>query len=72
VSHGETGLLVPTRDAKALAAAISTLLKDPDRRTRMGLAGLERVRRLFNAEQMVEKTLGVYQKLESKIFNLKS
>ncbi len=72
VSHGETGLLVPTRDAKALAAAISTLLKDPERRTRMGLAGLERVRRLFSAEQMVEKTLGVYQKLESKIFNLKS
>lgn len=72
VSHGETGLLVPTRDAKALAAAISTLLKDPDRRTRMGHAGLERVRRLFSSEQMVEKTLGVYQKLESKIFNLKS
>jgi L-malate glycosyltransferase len=72
VSHGETGLLVPTRDAKALAAAISTLLKDPDRRTQMGRAGLERVRRLFSSEQMVEKTLGVYQKLESKILNLKA
>ncbi len=72
VSHGETGLLVPTRDAKALAAAISTLLKDPDRRARMGHAGLERVRRLFSSEQMVEKTLGVYQKMESRNYNLES
>jgi glycosyltransferase involved in cell wall biosynthesis len=67
VSHGETGLLVPPRDAKALAAAITKLLKDPDRRERMGRAGLERVKRLFTAEQMVEKTLGVYRNLKSKI-----
>lgn len=65
VSHGETGLLVPPRDAKALALAISTLLKDPDRRERMGRAGLDRVRRLFSADEMVEKTLEVYRTLET-------
>jgi glycosyltransferase involved in cell wall biosynthesis len=62
VSHGETGLLVPPRDARELAAAIVKLLKDPERREKMGRAGLERVKRLFSAEQMVEKTLGVYRR----------
>jgi glycosyltransferase involved in cell wall biosynthesis len=66
VSHGETGLLVPPRDPKALATSIAQLLKDSDRRERMGRAGLERVKRLFTAEQMVEKTLGVYRDLKSK------
>jgi glycosyltransferase involved in cell wall biosynthesis len=64
VSHGETGLLVPTRDHRALAAAISGLLKNQDRRQRMGKAGLERVRRLFTAERMVERTLDVYRMRE--------
>ncbi len=50
VSHGETGLLVPPRDARELASAISKLLKDPERRERMGRAGLERVKRLFSAD----------------------
>jgi glycosyltransferase involved in cell wall biosynthesis len=67
VSHGETGLLVPPRDSKALAAAIANLLKDEDKRQRMGRAGLERVKRLFTAEQMVEQTLGVYRNLKSGI-----
>ena len=60
VSHGVTGLLVPPRDHRALANAISALLKDPDLRERMGRAGLERAQRLFSAEQMIEKTLDVY------------
>ena len=62
VSHGETGLLVPPRDPQELAAAITTLLKNPEQRERMGRAGLDRVKRLFSADQMVEKTLGVYRR----------
>ena len=64
VAHDETGILVPPRDARALAGAISKLLKDPDGRERMGRAGLERVQRLFTAERMVEKTLAVYRNLK--------
>jgi glycosyltransferase involved in cell wall biosynthesis len=60
VAHGETGLLVPPRDHRALASAIAELLKDRKRRERMGAAGLERVNRMFSAEQMVEKTIQVY------------
>jgi glycosyltransferase involved in cell wall biosynthesis len=66
VVHGETGLLVPPRDPRELAAAIVTLLNDPERRTRMGRAGLERVTRLFSADTMIERTLEVYRGLESK------
>jgi glycosyltransferase involved in cell wall biosynthesis len=62
VSHGETGILVQPRDARELAGAIAALLKDPQRRERMGRAGLERVKRLFSADQMVERTLAVYRK----------
>ena len=61
VANGETGLLVAPRDVAALAAAISSLLKDPARRTRMGEAGLARVQRIFSADQMVERTLEVYR-----------
>ena len=66
VEHGETGLLVHPRDARELAAAIVTLLNDPERRTRMGRAGLERVKRLFSADTMIERTLEVYRGLEPK------
>jgi glycosyltransferase involved in cell wall biosynthesis len=72
VSHGETGLLVQPRDARGLASAISTLLKDPVRREKMGRAGLERVKRIFSADEMVERTLAVYRNLGSKNYNLKS
>ena len=61
VVHGDTGLLVPPRDTQALARAISTLLKDGARRERMGRAGLDRVRQIFSADRMVERTLEVYQ-----------
>lgn len=72
VSHGETGLLVPPRDAHSLAAAIVELLKDPDRRARMGRAGLERVKRSFSVDEMVERTIGVYRTVESGSCNLES
>lgn len=61
VIEGETGLLVPPRDHHALARAIVQLLKDGNLRERMGSAGLERVRRIFSAGQMVDRTLEVYR-----------
>jgi glycosyltransferase involved in cell wall biosynthesis len=61
VVHGETGLLVPPRDHHALAEAIVRLLKDPNLRERMGHTGLERVKRVFSADRMVEQTLEVYR-----------
>lgn len=63
VVDGETGLVVPVRDPDALAAAIVGLLQDADLRSRYGQAGLARVRRVFNAERMVDETLEVYERV---------
>ena len=47
IVHGETGLLAPERDAAAFAEALLGLIRDPERRERMGRAGEARVRRDF-------------------------
>jgi glycosyltransferase involved in cell wall biosynthesis len=61
VEDGATGLLVPPDDAPALAAAIESLLDDPDRRRRMGEAGRARVLREFTIAPMVAGTAEVYR-----------
>jgi colanic acid/amylovoran biosynthesis glycosyltransferase len=48
VAHGETGLLCPPGDPKALADALEALLADPARARAMGAAGRLRAERLFN------------------------
>ncbi len=63
VVDGETGVLVPVRDAQALAAGIVRLLRDDSLRRRMGQAGRERVRTAFSAERMIDETIDVYQRL---------
>jgi glycosyltransferase involved in cell wall biosynthesis len=50
VVHGETGLLVPSRDAESLAGAISILLADGALRSRMSEEARHRARALFDAE----------------------
>ncbi len=63
VAHEQTGVLVPPRDADALAAAIVRLLGDADRRAQLGVAGRERVRASFSVERMVQATLDAYVRL---------
>ena len=61
VAAGETGLLVPPGDERALAAAIGALLDDPERRRRLGRAGRARVARDFAIRPMVDKTAEIYR-----------
>jgi glycosyltransferase involved in cell wall biosynthesis len=61
VADGQTGMLVPPRDTQALATAITELLQHADRREAMGRAGLARVKKIFSAERMVERTLEAYR-----------
>jgi glycosyltransferase involved in cell wall biosynthesis len=63
VVDGETGVLVPVRDAQALAVGIVRLLRDDSLRRRMGRAGCERVRTAFSAERMIDGTIAVYERL---------
>jgi glycosyltransferase involved in cell wall biosynthesis len=63
VADGETGMLVPARDAAALAAALKTMLTDDDLRQRMGAAARERAVRLFAAERISALVLAEYERL---------
>lgn len=60
--HGRTGLVVPSRDAGALARAVNTLLRDPDARRRMGENARRRVADEFHVDAMVDRILSVYRK----------
>ncbi|MGQ9922246.1 MAG: glycosyltransferase family 4 protein, partial [Desulfobacca sp.] len=63
VADGVTGLLVPPRDGAALAAAISTLLADPQLRQDMGRRGRERVLQDFQPRRIWQALLDNYQTL---------
>ena len=60
---GETGLLVPPKDPRALADALRRLLGDAELRARMGSAGRRRVEEVFSVKQMVDKTVDVYKRV---------
>jgi glycosyltransferase involved in cell wall biosynthesis len=60
VVDGETGLLVPTRDPGALAAAIRQLLEEREAAEAMATEAKRRVRERYSVERMVEATLRLY------------
>lgn len=60
---GDTGILVPTADPGALAAAIKRLLNDEPLRKKIGEAGRKRIETNFTWEQAAKKTLEVYQEV---------
>lgn len=62
VIDGETGFLVNRGDVSSLASAVCTLLNDPDLRRRMGLAGRDRVARLFTWNRAVAKLNHLYER----------
>ncbi|MCX5918219.1 MAG: glycosyltransferase family 4 protein [Deltaproteobacteria bacterium] len=63
VGEEGTGILVPPRDARALAQGIEQALEDEGRRGKMGKAGRERVESLFSWRRVAERTVRVYEEL---------
>lgn len=63
VRQGENGLLVPVKDAGALAEALHKLIEDPDLRLRMGARGREIAAAEFSIEKIVSEILAVYREL---------
>lgn len=61
VTHSDNGLLVPIKDAPALAQAIQLLLENPAMRRRMAARGRERAEQEFDVRRIVCETLAIYQ-----------
>jgi glycosyltransferase involved in cell wall biosynthesis len=60
ISPGETGLLVPPKDPRALAAALRQLREQPHLRGEMGRRGRELVVQKYSLEQMAAAVEAVY------------
>jgi len=63
VVQGETGLLVPPRDSRALADAIIWMLDHPDEAARFGETGRNRVADHFEISRMVRQYEELYERL---------
>ncbi len=60
LKHGRTGLLVPPRDAEALAAALLSLVESRALRRRLGAAAAQEVRRSWLWPRIVKRMAAVY------------
>lgn len=67
VTDKVNGLLVPARDAEALADAIACLQDDRKLATRLGLAAREKALQVFDERIVIERTVAVYQELIANI-----
>lgn len=63
VTHEVDGLLVPVRDARALARAIVRLHDDRELARRLGVAARAKALREFDERIVIEKTIAVYREL---------
>lgn len=63
VEDGITGLLVPPGDSEALAQALKWLLKNPEARRRMEIAGRERVIREFSLPAQLSRIADTYHRI---------
>ena len=60
-SSGEAGLLVPQRNANAMAQAMKDILSDPEKTRRMGLAARQRVERIFQWSEAASRLALVFE-----------
>ena len=62
VEHDRNGMLVAERDARALAEAIGALLRDPDRRSRLGREGRALVEARFGWDATAARLEAAYDR----------
>ena len=63
IEPGKSGVLVPVRDAEALADALQRLIENPEERRAMGRAGRELAEREFAIEKIVHAHMAIYDEL---------
>ena len=59
----ETGVLLAPGDVNGLKIAIETLAGAPDLRAKLGAAGRERCREMFDHDRMVDQIEAVYRRI---------
>lgn len=62
IKVNETGLLIPAKNAKALANAIEKLIQDTELRVKMGIAGRQLAETEFAIEKIVQEHIEIYMK----------
>jgi glycosyltransferase involved in cell wall biosynthesis len=63
ITDGETGLLVPSQDADALANGINRLINNRDLALRLGMNARHKVEKKFSVIKMITETEKVYQSM---------
>ena len=63
IISGETGILVPAKNAAALAAAIGELLGDDERLRELGQNARAMVEARFDIRDITEQQIGIYREL---------
>jgi glycosyltransferase involved in cell wall biosynthesis len=63
IDDGETGMLVPSWDANAIARAINRLINDRAFAENLGMKAREKVEKDFSVEKMISETQKIYDSL---------
>ena len=66
IEHERTGLLCPPEDAAALAEALARLIRDPQLRRRLAMAGEEKVRTRFDHDRTSAELIGLFRQALSR------
>jgi glycosyltransferase involved in cell wall biosynthesis len=67
IEPDKTGILVPIKNAKAIADAIEYLIENPDERQEMGAAGRAFSEKEFGIKKIVAEHMELYSKLTNKL-----
>ncbi len=66
IDHNVNGLLFPPKNIPAMAEAMYELLTDRDKAKQFAVSLRKKVEEKFNLDQMVQKTLEIYQEVRKK------
>ena len=62
-NFGRAGVVVPIMDSEAMAEAIISIIQNPDERTQMGKAGLNRVTSRYQQKTFIEEYRKLYREM---------
>lgn len=61
VLDGETGFLVNEKDVDALVVKLNYLIKNPEKRIKMGKKGRENIEKFYDIEKLNDSLVGIYK-----------